>query len=190
MRSVETAAGRFLLLALALTFVLSGCGNDKSEGQKAADPLKAGLSAQRAGRVAEAERDYRDVLAKDPNNKYAYYNLGLIAQQAGQSQDAEEDYRVVLRLDPDYEPALFNLAILRTSPDVNEAISLYRHAIAVSPGYAAAHLNLGFALKQTGKSSEGDAELAKAVSLDPSLASRMPQAQPAQPVPTPTTPKQ
>jgi len=51
-----------------------------------------------------------------------------------------------------------------------EAEQLYRRLLAVNPMYAAAHLNLGFLLRQLGRESEAGAELATAAQLDPKLA--------------------
>ena len=53
--------------------------------------------------------------------------------------------------------------------DLEGAISQFRSAITSSPGYAAAHFQLGLALRQQGKSEEAQEEFQKAVRLDPSL---------------------
>jgi tetratricopeptide (TPR) repeat protein len=155
--------------ALVIVLLLASCGAKKSEKQVANDALNRGLTAEVAKRYDEAEKDFREVLVHDPNNKYAYYNLGLIAQLAGRTADAERDYRTVLHLDPKYEPALFNLAIVLTKSAPQEALSLYRQAIAAKPSDAGAHLNLGFLLKALGKKDEAQKEIEKAIKLDPSL---------------------
>ena len=136
--------------------------------------LQAGLAAQAAGRNAEAADDYRKILQMNPNNPWAYYNLGLIDQQAGRADSAERNYRAALRISPGFPSALFNLAILRTGPAPKEAEDLYRRAIAVTPNNAWAHLNLGFLLINEGIKAEGQAELQKALKLDPTLAPRVP----------------
>ncbi len=48
-------------------------------------------------------------------------------------------------------------------------MSEYRKAIAVKPGYAGAHYNLGVLLMQTGHAGEADKEFQEAHRLDPSL---------------------
>lgn len=149
-----------------------------STKQSATVLLDEGLAAQLAGRPSEAADDYRKALQADPNNYWAYYNLGVIEQQAGRTDNAEHFYRSALALNPDLEPALYNLAIIRSGPSPKEAESLYRHAIAVAPRNAAAHLNLGFLLIQEGNKADGTAELEMAVKLDPQLASRLPPASP------------
>jgi len=172
-------AGRVLAVALVALLAAGACRHKKTEAQLAADALARGLKAHTAGNLAEASKDYHDVLAHDPNNKFAYFDLGVIDQAAGRNAEAEGNYRSALKTDPDFEPALFNLAILRTAIDINEAISLYRHAAAVSPNEATVHLNLGFALRQAGDVAAGEAELARAVQLDPALQSRITPPQPA-----------
>jgi tetratricopeptide (TPR) repeat protein len=97
------------------------------------------------------------------------------------------DYRIALTIDPNFVPALFNLAILRTSSGGDrESIDLYRQVIRIDEGYAAAHLNLGFLLLDNGQEREGNAELAMAVGLDPTLADRIPEDLQTRPLPRPS----
>lgn len=180
---------RYLILALitVLAVGLVACGG-KSDSDKASDALNTGLQAHLAGDLTAAAAAYRETLALDPQNKYAYFNLGLIDQTNGNSQGAESNYRTALGIDPDYSPALFNLAIVRNDlNDVQGAIELYRKVTTLSPDNAGAHLNLGLALRRIGQTQEGDAELATAVRLDPSLQGRFPSSTPKpEPSTTPT----
>lgn len=160
--------------------VLAGCGTSqpRSNAQVASSELNAGLAAQMAGKNDEAAAHYRAVLAKDPHNKYALYNLGLIDATAGRTESAEKNYRAALQEDPNFAEALFNLAILRTGPAPQEAADLYRKTIQVRPDWGAPHLNLGFILRSSGDEQGAQAEFKKAVALDPSLASRIPSPSP------------
>lgn len=164
-----------LLAALAASVVtLSGCSS-KPPAQKASVEVQKGLAAHTAGDVEGALKHYQAALKADPKNTYAIYNIGLIAQNKGDNAEAEKRYREVLAIDPNFTSALFNLAIVRTAAgDSTEAVTLYRKVIAIEPNNANAHLNLGFALIDISKRAEGDAELKKAVQLDPKLASRVP----------------
>lgn len=152
----------------------SGDNGGGSAAASAAKDLQAGLSAQLAGDVDTALTYYDKVLEKDPKNTAAIYNIGVIRQQQGDLRAAENQYRLVLVINPDYPRALFNLAIIRTTPSPNEAVDLYRHVIAVEPDNAGAHLNLGFLLHDLGHDDEAQLEFAKAIELDPKLASRIP----------------
>ena len=93
----------------------------------------------------------------------------MIDAAAGNYGLAEEKSRAALETDPAYVPALFNLAILRTSRDPEEAIALYRRAVAADKKDAAAWLNLGLLLRAAGQMKEGDKAVLKAIALDPTL---------------------
>jgi len=155
----------------ALTVLIAACGGRSgSAPSSTAQLLTAGLAAQASGNTQAALADYQQVLTQEPGNKYALYNIGLIDQQQGKTTPAEAQYRAALVSDPNYVPALFNLAILRTGAAPYEAIDLYRHVIALQPSYAEAHLNLGYVLRSVGQVTEGNSEIAQAVSIKPSLA--------------------
>jgi tetratricopeptide (TPR) repeat protein len=148
----------------------------QTPAQQASTLLNAGLAAQGKGNITTATSDYHQVLALDPKNEFAYYDLGLIDQRAGRNAQAETEYRQALTIDPNFEVALFNLAILRTGPAPQEAVDLYRHAITLNSKDAGAHLNLGFLLESIGQREEGVSELKLAIGLDPKLSSRVPAA--------------
>ena len=168
-------SSRALIALLLISLLTAACSSKKSDAELASEALDRGLAAHQAGKLAEAEADYREVLVYDPNNKFAYYNLGLIDQTNGALASAESNYKLALAIDPTFVSALFNLAIVKTAEgDLVSAIDLYRSAIAVDPTNAPAHLNLGFALIEKGDDKHGQVELDTAIKLDPSLASRLP----------------
>ncbi len=178
------------MLLGALVFIAFGCGSDRPASDATAETLDAALTAHAEGRIDDATDGYENVLDEDPDNQFALYNLGLLDQQAGRLQQAEERYRAALETDPNFTSALFNLAIIRTQSDPDEAESLYRSVIRVEPGNASAHLNLGFLLIESGDQAGGEAELERAVELDPSLAERVPEREaedPSEPAASSTT---
>jgi tetratricopeptide (TPR) repeat protein len=183
------------VVALALAFGLGACSSSSKPGasgvcSSSAEPgspgtttakyakdtakiLNQGLAKQRAGNIADAEKDFKEVIKRDPNNKYAYYDLGLICQNQKQNAQAETAYRQAIAIDPKFEVALYNLGILRANAgDVNGAIDLYRRAIAANPKDPNAHYNLGLLLRGQKKTQEGNTEVQTAVNLDPSLRSK------------------
>jgi Tfp pilus assembly protein PilF len=126
------------------------------------------------GQTANAVADFLAVVKKDARNQIAWYDLGVIAQREGQSTRAAHDYESSIAGDATYVPALYNLAVLEAASNPRGAVALYQRVIALQPNDADAHLNLGFALQALGQPSAGALQLAKAVQLDPSLASRIP----------------
>lgn len=178
MRSVRHRTAAFVLaLALGAPALAACGGNEETPEAAAAADLQEALVDQLAGRTAEAKKAYEDILADQPGNKVALYNLGLIAQNAGDLVEAEAKYRAAIAQDAAYTPALFNLAIIRTSQGgaegKQEAIDLYRKVIAATPNDAASHLNIAFLFLETGDDAAAQREFRLAVKLDPSLASRI-----------------
>ncbi len=172
--------GRFV--ALLFTAVLLSCSSPGSTNTSgtAADALSRGLQAHTAGKFDEATTAYFETLAKDPKNKFAFYNLGEIAQRQNRPVAAEAYYRLAIEQDAKMTSALFNLAILRSNAGANqEAADLYRRVIAVEPNNAAAHFNLGLVLRLLGQNAEAQQELATAQRLDPKLVAPTPSASPA-----------
>jgi Flp pilus assembly protein TadD len=58
---------------------------------------------------------------------------------------------------------------LLSAGDVDGAISQFRTAIRLSPGYAPAHFQLAVALSRKGQKDESQQEFSKAAELDPKL---------------------
>lgn len=165
---------RLIAVVLIAGLALTGCST-KKKGSAAGDLLAQGVAAQQANDFATAIKDYNAVLAKDPKNTSALFDLGLVAAAQGNSADAESNYRKALAIDPNLEPALYNLAILRTAlGDRTGAVGIYRRAVAADPNSAAPLFNLGVLLRDLGRTAEGDADIAKARQLDPSLVNRSP----------------
>jgi tetratricopeptide (TPR) repeat protein len=168
---------------MAVLVVAVGCsgGSNSTDQPTAAQVLDSALEAHAAGDLDEAVELYEEVLVLDPQNRFAYYNLGLIDQTRGLDEAAAAEYEQAIAVAPEFTPAMFNLAIIRAGQGaVDEAISLYRDVIAVNDADARAHLNLGFLLVESGEREEGETELSRAVELDPSLASRIPDGVPVQ----------
>ena len=174
---------RRVLLPIGVLVVLAGCGigawlvtrGSSSTANAAASRLfDEGLQAQVHGQPALAANDYLRSVKIDPENKVAWYDLGLIQQDAGNNSQAEIYYERSSALDPQYVPPLYNLATLVAPRSPASAVKLYEKVIAVEPGFAQAHLDLGFALQALGQRARGNAQIAEAVRLDPSLSLRVP----------------
>jgi Tfp pilus assembly protein PilF len=173
-RAATVVAG----IALALT--LGACSSSSKPGasstpgtggaKSTAALLQQALQDQVAGNLTQAEPKFLEVIRRDPENKFAYYDLGLIYQTQNKFEDAERQYRISLTVDSKFGPALYNLAILRTTAkDDAGATALYRRAIAANAQDANAWFNLGLLLRKAGTTTEGNAVVQIAVNLDSSL---------------------
>ncbi|MGA2441511.1 MAG: tetratricopeptide repeat protein [Tepidisphaeraceae bacterium] len=128
--------------------------------------IESGLSHHQAGRLAEAERVYRQVLTEQPDNAEALHLLGVLAAQTGKSGAAVELIGRAVRLKPDLADAHYNLGkALTETGRVDEAIDSYRQAIRLKPDNAVAHNNLGIALRDTGQLEKAVASYREAIRL-------------------------
>jgi tetratricopeptide (TPR) repeat protein len=107
----------------------------------------AALRHEKAGRAAEAEALYRQILARDPDHAESIHRLGLMALQFGHDDTAIGLLAGAARLKP--QDALFSFDLgnaylhLRRA---EEAAAAYRRALSLDPNLDEAHHNLGLAL--------------------------------------------
>lgn len=84
----------------------------------AADPsfldarINLGLLLHQNGRMAKAERVYRDAIHACGRDPTLLYNLGVLLEDMGRKRDAAEAYRAALRGDPGLADCHYNLALL------------------------------------------------------------------------------
>lgn len=157
----------FILVAM---FVVGGnLGPDKRTTQAAMD---LGVQAHLAGDFQKARTYYLYTLTREPNNKFAHYNLGLLAQNEGNRVESEARYRGALKIDQFFLPAMYNLAILKENAGENEsAAEIYRQIIKAHPNQAAPHYRLGIVLGlKLSRPEEARVEILKAADLDPRIA--------------------
>jgi tetratricopeptide (TPR) repeat protein len=134
----------------------------------------AGITAQQQGNLKLAANEYRSILAMQPNNKLAHYDLGTIYQQQGNTEGAYLAYERTLLIDPTYVPALYNLATLVTSSSPTAAIKLYQRIEQLNPTNARAAFNLAAIYASEGKNDLAKAQYATAVHIEPSLVALVP----------------
>jgi protein O-GlcNAc transferase len=125
------------------------------------------LEHHRAGRLAEAERGYRDILQRQPQHADSLNLLGVIALQTGNLEAALALVQRAVALRPDAAVCRNNLGqILERLGRDDEAARCYEAALALDTGYAEAHNNLGLALARRDRLAEADAHYEKAIALD------------------------
>ena len=122
----------------------------------------------RAGRLAEAERHYRQILAVTPRHADSLHLLGVAALQLGRFDLAVDLIGKALAVKPDDPEAHSNLGnALICCSKVDEAVGSYRKALDLRPDYPEAHMNLGNALRQQGRLPEAAAGYRRALELRP-----------------------
>jgi len=127
---------------------------------------ESGLSHYRAGRLAEAERIYRQVLARQPNHADALHMLGVLEIQAGRLDAGIELIRRAIAICSTRAIYYRNLGnCLFHLGQLDESIDAQRQAIRLNPDNAQSHTNLGNALKAKGQLDEAIASYRRAIRL-------------------------
>lgn len=133
--------------------------------------LERGLEFHRSGRRAEAERQYRLVLAAAPDHPDALHLLGVAAHQDGRPADALELIDRASATEPT-RAAYHNhagLALLELGR-ADAAEARFRRAIRLRPELVDAYNNLGTALQRQRRPSEALASYRDALRLAPDFA--------------------
>ncbi|MBI1211506.1 MAG: tetratricopeptide repeat protein [Alphaproteobacteria bacterium] len=133
--------------------------------------LQQGLSLQRSGRHADAERLYRTLAQSFPTHPDVLQLLGLALKAQGKLAEAEDHLRRSLganRAQPHVWNNLGNL--LSSQRRAAEAVLAYREAIALNANYAEAWIGLGEALMDTGDLDAAEDAYQRARTLEPQRA--------------------
>jgi tetratricopeptide (TPR) repeat protein len=130
--------------------------------------LTQALALHQAGRLAEAERIYSQILAIDPDQFDARHLLGFIFHQRGDSAQAVHHIDLALQKDPDNILALNNRGIaLNALERFDEALASYDRAIATRPDFVEALINRGNTLQGLQRFDESLASFDRAVAVRP-----------------------
>lgn len=135
------------------------------------EQLNLGLAHHRAGRLAEAEKIYREIVGQHPEYAEPAHFMGVLLGQTGRLEQAEAYFRRAISIKPDFAEAHNNLGnALKAKGRLDEAITSYHDAIRFKPDLAEAHNNLGNALRDLGRFEEAIASFGRAVRLNPQYA--------------------
>jgi predicted O-linked N-acetylglucosamine transferase (SPINDLY family) len=128
------------------------------------------LAHHQAGRLAEAERLYRQVCAVDPDNVPALHRLGVVAHQLGRP-DAADILGRAIKLRPDIAEVHNDLGVvLGARGRLAEAAAAFERAAMLRPDYAEAHNNLAAALRRLGKTEQAVSHYERVATLLPNAA--------------------
>ena len=133
--------------------------------------LAEAFALHQAGRLAEAEKTYNQILATQPDHFDSLHLLGIVMHQRGDHAQALRHIDRALKISPNNIPALNNRGIaLRELKRFEEALASYDRALELWPGYAEALLGRGSALKELQRFEEALASYDRALMLRPGLA--------------------
>jgi Flp pilus assembly protein TadD len=129
--------------------------------------LDAAIEHQRAGRLAEAERLYAEILRRDTGNLRAAHELGIVQLGLGRADAAEASFARALQIAPNHVNALVNRGTaLKALNRLDEAESCYRAAIGLDPRNRIAVRNLGILLNLVERHAESLAAADEALARD------------------------
>jgi tetratricopeptide (TPR) repeat protein len=130
-----------------------------------------GLALHQAGRLADAERIYNQILATRPDHFDSLHLLGVIFYQRGNHAEAVRRINLALKRSPNNFLALNNRGnALSALKQFKDALASYDRAIAARPDYAEAHSNRANALKELNRFEEALASYDCAIKLRPDYA--------------------
>ena len=120
------------------------------------------------GDAAMAEREFKKVLAADPDNAPAHNNLGNAYLRQGRLEEAISSYKKAVKLDVNLGLAYSNWGYaLEALGDVKKAVKLYAIATRVTPGDAWPHNRLGEIEMKRGNRAKALEHWRRGAAIDP-----------------------
>ncbi len=123
------------------------------------------------GKFRTAEKQYQQILTKDPNNLDALSNLGVVYFRIGKIRSAESTLKKAVAIAPNDDFVLTTLGIVHYRQSrFDDALTELRKAIEINPNSATAHNYLGITASQKGRQQEAEKEMLQAITKDPNYA--------------------
>ena len=133
--------------------------------------IEDALQHHSAGRLAEAEAIYQQVLQADPEHPDALHLLGVIANQVGRNDIAVDLISKAITNKPNLVEAHNNLGnALRALGRLDEARACHAKALSLKPDYVEARYNLGNACQALGQLDEAIRQYRKVIIALPDFA--------------------
>ncbi|MEP6776908.1 MAG: tetratricopeptide repeat protein [Chthoniobacterales bacterium] len=123
------------------------------------------------GEYRAAKKQYKQILAKSPNNLYSLSNLGVVYFRTGELKAAESTLKKVITLAPEDEFSHRTLGIVYyRQRKFDEAVLELTKALAINPKSFIAHNYLGIAASQKGLQEAAQREMLEAIAANPEYA--------------------
>jgi hypothetical protein len=133
--------------------------------------IQDALNHQQAGRLAEAEQIYRQILSSDPQHPDCLHLLGMIAFEQGRSEESVVLIQKAIELQrnaPAYHSNLGN--VLQFQGKLAQAGACYQRALLLKPDSAEVYVNLGNIFRAQGELDSSLTCYRRALSFNPELA--------------------
>ena len=135
------------------------------------DRIREASESHRQGRLADAERLYREALAASPGDPDALHLLGVLTAQRGDLLRAADLIGQAISADPSNAAAYYNRGnVLSSLKRFDEAVSSYDSALCLRRDHQGALTNRGAALFALNRLEEALASHERALALDPNSA--------------------
>ena len=119
------------------------------EEQELLERVREGIVLHREGKLDDARRIYKEVLAIQPCNASALNFLGVLAHQQHQHPEAERLIATAVVFDPQYVDAYNNLGnVFDEQGKTIEAGLCFQRALQIRPDFRPALMNLGVVLRR------------------------------------------
>lgn len=136
-----------------------------------AQALNFAVQHHNAGRLADAEEIYTQILTAVPDNHDALHLLELIANERGDNERAAELIGRAIDIAPEVGEMHGNLAlVLQDLRRLEDAAARFEHALSLSPQFAAGFNNLGLVLQELGRLEDTVSHFESALRIDPEFA--------------------
>jgi protein O-GlcNAc transferase len=145
-------------------------GRTRGWGQSAAIQglFHAAVGYHREGRLEEAERLYRQILAIDDRHAESLHLLGMISFKRGRYAEAVEEIGAAIAIDGGQATYYSNLGnVLRAEGKYDAAVERYRRAVELKPDFVEAHYNLGLVYQLQGRGEAAIVQFERVLALRP-----------------------
>ena len=113
--------------------------------------MNQGIALLNTQQLPQASAVLRKVIAQDPKNTAAWYNLGLVARKNGNTAETIEDFKQAVALDPNNADTHYLLGSgYQQNKDYKNAIVQFQAALQLNPLHASAEFGLARAYQETG----------------------------------------
>ena len=131
-------------------------------------PLATALDHHQAGRLADAESGYREILEDRPDHVDALHYLGVLMHQRGDNAQAAQLLDRALGLALDAAACWSNRGLVAAAlGDLPYAVECYERALAIDPAFSNARNNLGVSLQRLGRFDESIEQYKTLLARDP-----------------------